>query len=1050
MSRLLRNTLKFGALVVGVILALGLLTIWRLNENPPKPDFFTPYIQAGIETIIPDSRISLGSSAVVWDRERWEFDVRVEAIKVTDAGGHEIADIPLLSARIGPLGFVIGNFMPKELVIDRPRIKLDRTKEGNFIFGGIQVSENEETEASESLDEGFREILKKLSRAALMRKLDIKQALFEVHDEGKNRDWSLTVSEASLKRSVLRAVDGSLSLGSLVGHFTIQIPQKAKDAALDVLYVHNPFSERHSLTVTFDHITPAFIAGGRPDTVGLSIASVFEVPLNGKIKLLLDGKWTVMAASAQIWGEEGRLVYPAYWDNPRRIESFSLNADYDLASRKLNVHDTRIDFKGPTLDFDISGIPSLQKGQDFDLTVKITLQNLPLSRYSEIWPKPVLSNARDWISANMTKGLFSKAEATLKGSVAVEDPENMSIVEGGGAIALTGARVNYVEGMPPVENVNAEATYDLKTMDIRVTAGGIGNIRLLPFTMKISGLSDVDQYIDIPLKISGVLPEVLALLDHPPLGYAKKLGIAPNDLDGKIEGTVNFRFPLLKALSVKDIEVEAEANTTGIASTSLIPGVPIDQGDLALSLTAKGFDLKGPIAFGKAPFQVDWHENFEQSANNPLRRISLSGSIKDDQWSNFGTSLFNGTKGAAKITLELTKPEKEKTVVMASVDMTSAEMVIERLGWHKPAEAKALLSLAATAANGQNVEITQIDLQGAKETIKGFASLSPDMSQLLSLDLSPIILGRTNATIRYSQKPDGSVFYDIKGKSLDISGLKGSKEAEPTKPTPPHPQEFRIQVDTLYAKGDEGFIEKANGFALRDANGWKQIKLRGLAGRDTPIGVELTSQRNGTRVFKADCDNLGKALKGLGYGNTLKNGKLHIVGRSAVGDPRLIVGKAVLKDFFVEDLPILARLMNATSPFGFADLITDKTNFSRFEGDFKWKGDVITIVRAHAAGSAVGINIEGVIDLNSKDANLQGTVVPFSVMNSILNVIPLVGDLITGGENQGVLAVSYKIEGPLHSPQISVNPVSLLTPGFIRNLFFSETIGEDGNEEIKE
>lgn len=1046
MSRFLRNTLKFSALVLGVLFVFCLLTIWRLNVNPPKPDFFTPYLQAGIESIFPHSRISLGSSSVVWDKEKWEFDVRVEAINVKDAAENEIADIPLLSARIGPLGFVIGNFMPKELMIDSPKIKLERTKDGHFIFGGIRVSENRQQEDSESLNEGLGKTLKQFSRAMLMRKMDIKNAIFLVHDEGKLTDWSLNVSEASLKRSVMRAVDGSLSIGPLVGHFTVQIPQKGDDAALDVVYAYNPLSEKHAFTATFNNVTPAFIAGGRPETVGLFAASMVEIPLTGKIKLHLDRKGTLLAAAAQIRGEGGRLIYPEFWDNPCGIKSFSLNVDYDLASRKLKVHETRIDFKGPTLDFDISGTPSQDRGKDFDIELKLILQNLPLNRYAEIWPKPILSNAREWISANLAKGAFSKAEATLRGSIAMADIGNMSIAEGGGTIALSGARVTYVAGLPPIENVNAEATYDLERMDIRVIAGGIGAIRLLPFTMRISGLSDVDQYIDIPLKIAGPLSDVLSLLDHPPLGYVKGLGIAPKELDGRIEGTVNFRFPLLKALAVKDIDVGAEATTNGLASSALIPGVPIDQGNLSLSLTAKGFDLKGPIAFGKAPFHVEWRENFQETAEAPVRHISLSGSIKDDQWSNLGTSLFNGTKGVVKVSLDLTKPTKEKTAVMGAIDMTSAEMAVARLGWHKPADAKALFSFSATAVNGQNVDIPQIELQGAKESIKGSATLSPEMTQMLSLDLSPVIVGRTNANIRYSQKADGSVFYDIKGKSLDISGLQGGKEGQSAKP---HSEEFHIQVDTLYAKGEDGFIEKASGFAIRDSGGWKQILLRGLAGGDTPISVELASQRNGARVFKATCDNLGKALRGLGYGNTLKNGKLHIHGRSAVENPRLIVGKAVLKDFFVEDLPILARLMNATSPFGFADLITDKTNFSRFEGDFKWRGDEITIVRAHASGSAVGINVEGVIDLLSKSANLQGTVVPFSVMNSILNVIPLVGGLITGGENQGVLAVSYKIEGSLNSPQISVNPVSLLTPGFLRNVFFNEDIGEDQNQEIK-
>jgi hypothetical protein len=85
------------------------------------------------------------------------------------------------------------------------------------------------------------------------------------------------------------------------------------------------------------------------------------------------------------------------------------------------------------------------------------------------------------------------------------------------------------------------------------------------------------------------------------------------------------------------------------------------------------------------------------------------------------------------------------------------------------------------------------------------------------------------------------------------------------------------------------------------------------------------------------------------------------------------------------------------------------------------------------------------VDMNSGRANLHGTLVPFSMFNRILGSIPLIGDILTGGDGGGVLAVAYDIKGSLADPKIDVNPVSLLTPGFLRNLFFG---GDDGDNEI--
>ena len=47
----------------------------------------------------------------------------------------------------------------------------------------------------------------------------------------------------------------------------------------------------------------------------------------------------------------------------------------------------------------------------------------------------------------------------------------------------------------------------------------------------------------------------------------------------------------------------------------------------------------------------------------------------------------------------------------------------------------------------------------------------------------------------------------------------------------------------------------------------------------------------------------------------------------------------------------------------------------------------------------------------------------------------LVGDLLTAKEDEGIFAIHYDANGPWDKPKIQVNPLSLLTPGIIRNIF---------------
>ena len=87
------------------------------------------------------------------------------------------------------------------------------------------------------------------------------------------------------------------------------------------------------------------------------------------------------------------------------------------------------------------------------------------------------------------------------------------------------------------------------------------------------------------------------------------------------------------------------------------------------------------------------------------------------------------------------------------------------------------------------------------------------------------------------------------------------------------------------------------------------------------------------------------------------------------------------------------------------------------------------------SGGAIGVTANGVVQLNQDRLDLQGTIVPAYALNSILGNIPVIGSLLLGGEGQGLFAANYQATGSAADPQIRVNPLSALTPGFLRRLF---------------
>ena len=67
---------------------------------------------------------------------------------------------------------------------------------------------------------------------------------------------------------------------------------------------------------------------------------------------------------------------------------------------------------------------------------------------------------------------------------------------------------------------------------------------------------------------------------------------------------------------------------------------------------------------------------------------------------------------------------------------------------------------------------------------------------------------------------------------------------------------------------------------------------------------------------------------------------------------------------------------------------------------------------------------------------MQGTVIPLSSLNKVIGSIPLIGNILTGGG--AFFAATYTMERKEGETEtnVSVNPLSALTPGILRKVLF--------------
>jgi hypothetical protein len=86
-------------------------------------------------------------------------------------------------------------------------------------------------------------------------------------------------------------------------------------------------------------------------------------------------------------------------------------------------------------------------------------------------------------------------------------------------------------------------------------------------------------------------------------------------------------------------------------------------------------------------------------------------------------------------------------------------------------------------------------------------------------------------------------------------------------------------------------------------------------------------------------------------------------------------------------------------------------------------------------GMNVGFTLGGWIDYGRDKTDISGTFIPAFGLNNVFSQVPLVGPILGGSRNEGLLAINFRVSGPASSPTLTVNPLSLVAPGFLRKLF---------------
>jgi uncharacterized protein YhdP len=591
--------------------------------------------------------------------------------------------------------------------------------------------------------------------------------------------------------------------------------------------------------------------------------------------------------------------------------------------------------------------------------------------------------------------------------------------------------------MPLLLGVNGSATFTGQRMDFAVASGHVGDLALEHGSVTITGIGiegrDTTQ-LEVATRVAGPVAQALDLIEQPPLGFASKVGVAPDAASGRVVADLRIGMPLHKDLAP---EQEARVAADATIIDGALAGKPVDlrKGQLKLTVTERAAKVAGKAVVEGVPVRLQVQQSLGENAGAD-RRYQVEGSPDAALLKQFGVELPISLEGEVGVAATVTERRAGRTAEIA-LDLTPTAIAVPQLNWRKKSgEAGTLTATAAIAADGP-IEVTQFALTAADLRANGSLEAQLEPLRLTRLQLDQVRFGATRATLAARRSEPAGYDVRIDAQTLDLApwldreGLDQEPEAGPE---PEAPLQLSVRAEQVIVRGQP--LREVAADLVRDAEGWRSANLSGRLPKNGEFMLTLTPAR-GQQMLRLTSTDAGDLLHTLHQTSRVEGGQLALDATIFRQRPRLQArGKLVARQFQVLDAPLLARLLTVASLTGILNLLGGEgIAFEQLDAPFVMRDDLLQLDKGRVSGSQLGLTFEGALDLAADTMDLDGTIVPLYGVNWTIGRIPIIGQLLRGSKGEGAFAATYAMRGPVDQPEISVNPLSALAPGFLRELF---------------
>ena len=1014
------------ASLVAVTAIVFAVFAWRLSGGPVSLAVLTPYVQDALSQIESSYQVEFADTVLTWAGWERALDIRIVDVRVVGVDGTVAASAPEVSLSLSIAAMWRGLVAPTVLEVMAPKIILVRAIDGRFEFGL-----GEESGASGGLAGLlFADLLAPLDpmrEMGYLERVSIIAGDLAIIDRQLDRRWHVPHATIVLSR------DGK-GVG-VTADLAVDIAGRLTNFDIGARY-SGSWPDAH-VGIEFTDLRPAWLATEFP---GLEQLAGSRFPVSGRLELVLDDDLGLREISFNLKADAGDLALDQLYDEPVAIAQASVIGSVALAEERLQIDSAVVDFWGPR--FALEGLVEGFNDEPL-IAAGITISDLPIDDLARFWPAHLAPAARHWVVGNIAMGVITKSQTTLHlkpGDLALP---RFPVAAVHTTIEVEGATVDYLNPLPPVTGVDGIVTITGDTLEARTWSGEVVGVTAKETLLTINNLSGHEE-MTIDADLSGAVSDVLGILAHPFLRYPQRLGVSPGDVVGTARIGFRVVFPLLRDLLLEDVKINAIANLEDIAVAATPDRPAISGGLLRLSLDNSGMDVNGTLALNGVPGDGIWRENFATVV--PFdRRYSFAGRFTDSQRLALGLPGGDYVTGPADMGVEILDLPDGNRQWRITADLVDTMTRIPEIYWQKPIGTEGLVELEFLSGP-RILQTTGIfNLAAGDLAAQGRAGIDAETLELAWLELDRLVFGENDVRAALLFDMGGGYRIGIEGPSLDLRPYLDDYDTDGPLPE----LQLSADVDRVITRNGQSF-QNVKAELRFTGDRWEAMNVDGLLVGGEHLNVRIGRELD-TRFFFMGSDDGGELLRALDIYDNAVGGTLTV---DALFDPTnihgAVTGRLRIDEFTVVNAPLLARILSVVSLIGVFDLLKGEgLPLTELVAPFVKRGDVLEFDDARAYGPAIGFTFKGEVDLADDTVDLEGTIVPAYTLNSIFGNIPILGDLFTGGEEGGgVFAMAYTLKGPLDDPQVTVNPLSALAPGFFRKLFRFDGLSPSDDEEV--